>query len=261
MQAATKALLDGIFQGSRIQLARSITLLESSRHEDIQQSILLLDAIYARLKSNATEDGSNAFAKVRPNHHSITFEEILAQKSIRISISGPPGAGKSTFIEAFGNFLLTQMPHLKLAALTIDPSSKESGGSILADKTRMPLLSSHPRAFIRPSPARGYLGGTTQSTHEALILCQAAGFPLIFVETVGVGQSETVAFDMTDMFVLLEPPAGGDELQVIFILQFSTVIVCIVQDRPISLPSSGFSTQVSLGLEKRNCRNCRFYCH
>jgi LAO/AO transport system kinase len=209
MQAITKSLFEGVLSGSRLHLARCITLLESSRNEDIEQSIKLLDSLYDHLKKNKANLNAGPSTP-----HDLTFEDILQKKSIRIGISGPPGAGKSTFIEAFGNFLLQELPTLHLAALTIDPSSKESGGSILGDKTRMPLLSTHPRAFIRPSPTRGYLGGTTRSTHEALILCQAAGYPLIFVETVGVGQSETAAFDMTDLFLLLEPPAGGDELQV-----------------------------------------------
>ena len=131
-------------------------------------------------------------------------------KSIRLGISGPPGVGKSTFIEAFGQYLIED-GH-KVAVLAIDPSSKISGGSILGDKTRMTEL---PRkeAFIRPSPAGETLGGVARRTREALLLCEAAGFDVVIVETVGVGQSETAVAEMTDMFLLLLRPGGGDDLQ------------------------------------------------
>ena len=122
-----------------------------------------------------------------------------------------PGVGKSTFIEALGNHVIDQ-GH-KVAVLTVDPSSAISGGSILGDKTRMERLSRRPEAYIRPSPACSTLGGFTRRSREALILCEAAGFDVVIVETVGVGQSETRVADMTDMFVLLQLPGGGDELQ------------------------------------------------
>ena len=134
-----------------------------------------------------------------------------AGNSIRLGISGVPGVGKSTFIEALGNHVI-DAGH-RVAVLTVDPSSAISGGSILGDKTRMELLSRRPEAYIRPSPAGTTLGGVTRRSREALVLCEAAGFDVIIVETVGVGQSETRVAEMTDMFVLLLLPGGGDELQ------------------------------------------------
>jgi LAO/AO transport system kinase len=134
-----------------------------------------------------------------------------AGQSIRLGISGAPGVGKSTFIEALGNHLI-DAGH-RVAVLTVDPSSAISGGSILGDKTRMEKLSRRPEAYIRPSPSGNTLGGVARRSRESLLLCEAAGFDVIIVETVGVGQSETKVADMTDMFVLLLQPASGDELQ------------------------------------------------
>ncbi len=131
--------------------------------------------------------------------------------SIRIGVSGAPGVGKSTFIESFGGYVINQ-GH-KVAVLAVDPTSSVSGGSILGDKTRMESLSRENDAYIRPSPAGKTLGGVTRRTRETLLLCEAAGFDVIFVETVGVGQSETAVSEMTDMFLLLISPGGGDELQ------------------------------------------------
>jgi LAO/AO transport system kinase len=133
--------------------------------------------------------------------------------AIRIGISGTPGVGKSTFIEAFGLHLVNGEPQRKVAVLAVDPSSRRTGGSILGDKTRMVELSRSPRAFIRPSPSAGTLGGVARRTREVLLLCEAAGYDTALVETVGVGQSETAVAQMTDIFVLLVAPAGGDELQ------------------------------------------------
>ncbi|MDG1485350.1 MAG: methylmalonyl Co-A mutase-associated GTPase MeaB, partial [Porticoccaceae bacterium] len=132
-------------------------------------------------------------------------------KSIRIGVSGAPGVGKSTFIESLGNYL-TGQGH-QVAVLAVDPTSAVSGGSILGDKTRMEALSVNPKAFVRPSPAGTTLGGVTRRTRESLLLCEAAGYDVIIVETVGVGQSETAVSDMTDMFLLLLSPGGGDDLQ------------------------------------------------
>lgn len=132
-------------------------------------------------------------------------------RAIRIGISGAPGVGKSTFIEAFGLYLIAQ-GH-RPAVLAVDPSSPLTGGSILGDKTRMQELARHERAFIRPSPAGTTLGGVARRTREAELVCEAAGFDVVIVETVGVGQSETAVADLVDLFLLLLPPAGGDELQ------------------------------------------------
>jgi LAO/AO transport system kinase len=134
-----------------------------------------------------------------------------AGNSIRIGISGAPGVGKSTFIEVLGSHLI-KLGH-SVAVLAVDPSSAVTGGSILGDKTRMETLAFAEKAFVRPSPAGSTLGGVARRTRESMLLCEAAGFDIILVETVGVGQSETTVADMTDMFLLLLLPAGGDELQ------------------------------------------------
>ncbi|GES98400.1 methylmalonic aciduria type A protein, mitochondrial-like [Rhizophagus clarus] len=131
--------------------------------------------------------------------------------TFRIGLSGPPGVGKSTFIERFGMYILSQ-GH-RVAVLAVDPSSLKTGGSIMGDKTRMPELSYQDNAYIRPSASHGTLGGVARNTNEAIILCEAAGYNVCLVETVGVGQSETMVSEMVDMFVLMVPPAGGDEIQ------------------------------------------------
>jgi len=178
----TPALADGVLGGNRRALAQAITLIESTR-------------------SDHREAAGDLLQRLMPH----------AGKSIRLGISGVPGVGKSTFVEALGNHVIDN-GH-RVAVLTVDPSSAISGGSILGDKTRMELLSRRPEAYIRPSPAGKTLGGVSRRSREALILCEAAGFDVVFVETVGVGQSETRVADMTDMFLLMQLPGGGDELQ------------------------------------------------
>ena len=151
--------------------------------------------------------------------HRLQADELLTNllphtgKSLRLGISGVPGVGKSTFIEVLGLYLIKQ-GH-RVAVLTIDPSSTVSGGSILGDKTRMEHLSVHERAYIRPSPSSGTLGGVAEKTREAMLVCEAAGYDVVIVETVGVGQSETAVANMTDMFVLMQLPNAGDDLQAI----------------------------------------------
>ncbi len=174
--------LKGILEGNTTILSRAITLVESSKpeHRSLAQSII---------------------TKSLPH----------AVNSMRIGITGVPGAGKSTFIESFGG-LLTAKGH-KLAVLAIDPSSEKSKGSILGDKTRMETLSNDPKAFIRPSPSSGSLGGVARKTRETIILCEAAGYDVIFIETVGVGQSEIAVHSMSDFFLLLMLAGAGDELQ------------------------------------------------
>ncbi len=174
--------IDGIISGNRTILSQVITLIESTKDE------------YRKLGEDILED---------------CLEET--GNSIRIGITGVPGVGKSTFIEALGNQLLDE--GRKLAVLTIDPSSSQSRGSILGDKTRMPALSAHKNAYVRPSPTGGTLGGVARKTRETILLCEAAGFDTIFVETVGVGQSETTVQSMVDFFLLLMLAGGGDELQ------------------------------------------------
>ena len=180
--------LDAILQqqpaAQRRAIAKAITLLESTRADHRAQADDLLTAMLPH-----------------------------TGKSFRLGISGVPGVGKSTFIEALGLFLINQ-GH-RVAVLTIDPSSTVSGGSILGDKTRMEQLSVHERAYIRPSPSSGTLGGVAEKTREAMLVCEAAGYDIVIVETVGVGQSEIAVAGMTDMFVLLQLPNAGDDLQAI----------------------------------------------
>ncbi|MDF1802965.1 methylmalonyl Co-A mutase-associated GTPase MeaB [Thalassovita sp.] len=176
-------LSDKIIAGERRSLARAITLVESSRADHRAQAAALIEAL-----SRKTD-----------------------RQAVRIGLSGTPGVGKSTFIESFGMMLTAQ--GLRVAVLAVDPSSTRSGGSILGDKTRMDHLSRDPNAFIRPSPSQSHLGGVARRTREAVALCEAAGFDVVLIETVGVGQSETVVAEMSDLFILLLAPAGGDELQ------------------------------------------------
>ena len=175
-------LKDRILAGERRALARAVTLVESSRADHRAQAAALLDALRGH-----------------------------GREALRIGLSGTPGVGKSTFIEAFG-MMLTDAG-LRVAVLAVDPSSARSGGSILGDKTRMEQLSRVPSAFIRPSPSQASLGGVARRTRAAVSLCEAAGFDVVLIETVGVGQSETLVAEMCDLFVLLLAPAGGDELQ------------------------------------------------
>ena len=173
---------DGLKQ--RRAIAKAITLLESTRADHRAQADDLLTALLPH-----------------------------TGQSFRLGISGVPGVGKSTFIEALGLYLIEQ-GH-RVAVLTIDPSSTVSGGSILGDKTRMERLSVHEQAYIRPSPSSGTLGGVAEKTREAMLVCEAAGYGIVIVETVGVGQSETAVANMTDMFVLMQLPNAGDDLQAI----------------------------------------------
>ena len=179
-------LAQRVLAGDRRALARAITLIESRRPDHQERAERLL----ARLLPQTGQETGRA---------------------IRLGISGTPGAGKSTFIEAFGRHVIGH-GH-KIAVLTVDPSSQRSGGSILGDKTRMQTLAQAPEAFIRPSPTGGTLGGVARRTREAALACEAAGYGVIVIETVGVGQSETAVADMVDCFALLLAPGGGDELQ------------------------------------------------
>jgi LAO/AO transport system kinase len=175
------AMAEAVRAGDRRALARAVTLVESARADHRAQALLLLEAV-----------GRD-------------------RQALRLGLSGTPGVGKSSFIEALG--LTLTASGLRVAVLAVDPSSARSGGSILGDKTRMEQLSRDPRAFIRPSPSRAHLGGVARRTREAVALCEAAGFDVVLIETVGVGQSETMVAQVCDIFVLLMAPAGGDELQ------------------------------------------------
>lgn len=187
-------LVEGILAGNRTLLSKAITLVESALPAHQLQA---QEVIAACLQSSKSEIGNR--------------KSKIELPGIRIGITGVPGVGKSTFIEALGKHLTAQ-GH-KLAVLAIDPSSSRSKGSILGDKTRMEELAVDPNAFIRPSPSAGSLGGVARKTRETIILCEAAGFDVIFVETVGVGQSETTVHSMVDFFLLLMLAGAGDELQ------------------------------------------------
>jgi LAO/AO transport system kinase len=196
MVELAEGLAEGVVAGDRRTLARSITLVESTRPDHRREAARLLDELLPRT-GGAT----------------------------RVGITGTPGAGKSTFVEELGT-RLTKDGH-KVAVLAIDPTSRRSGGSILGDKTRMERLARDPSAFIRPSPSGGTLGGVARRTREAALVCEAAGFDVVIIETVGVGQSETAVADMVDCFVLLAAPGGGDELQGIKrgIMELADVVV------------------------------------
>lgn len=176
------AYIEGILSGNRVVLSRAITLTESNLSQDKELAYQVLEAVLPH-----------------------------TGKSIRIGITGVPGVGKSTFIEAFGQYITSL--DKKLAVLAIDPSSQLTKGSILGDKTRMEELARNPLAYIRPSPTSGSLGGVAHKTRETMLLCEAAGFEVIIVETVGVGQSETLVKGMVDFFLLLMLAGAGDELQ------------------------------------------------
>jgi GTPase len=180
--AMLNPLAAGIRAGERATLARAITLIESKR------------------------------ADHRLAAHQLVQELLpLTGKAVRLGITGAPGAGKSTTIDALGTYL-TGQGH-KVAVLAVDPSSTRTGGSILGDKTRMPRLASDPQAFVRPSPSSGTLGGVAAKTRETMLVCEAAGYDVVIVETVGIGQSETAVADMTDFFLAVMLPGAGDELQ------------------------------------------------
>jgi len=171
-----------ILLSDRLALSKAITLIESTKLKDRSKSEKLIKKLYKK-----------------------------SGNSLRIGVSGPPGVGKSTFIETLGIFLTNK--NYKVAVLAVDPSSKKSGGSILGDKTRMPELSIKKNAFIRPSPSGGELGGVARRTRESMILVESAGYEIILIETVGVGQSETEVAEMVDIFLVLLQPSSGDELQ------------------------------------------------
>src|SRR5450830_1294740 len=180
--ANASALAAAIREGDRATLARAITLIESKRADHRKAAHLLVQELLP-----------------------------LTGKAVRLGITGAPGVGKSATIDALGTSL-TGLGH-KVAVLAVDPSSTRTGGSILGDKTRMARLASDPQAFIRPSPSSGTLGGVAAKTRETMLLCEAAGYDVVLVETVGIGQSETAVADMTDFFLALMLPGAGDELQ------------------------------------------------
>ncbi|KAI9193099.1 arginine/ornithine transport system ATPase [Polychytrium aggregatum] len=212
-------LFEGLVSGSRNCLAKAITLVESTRYDDKDDASELLSMV---LRSSSIRQ-----YKTQDNFKS-TF---------RIGLSGAPGVGKSSFIEQFGLFLI-ERGH-KVAVLAVDPSSARTGGSILGDKTRMEFLSRHDDAFVRPSPSSCTLGGVARNTNEAILICEAAGYDIILVETVGVGQSETMVADMVDIFTLLVAPGGGDELQGMKrgIMELSDLVLVNKADGVLAVPA------------------------
>ena len=203
-----QVLAQQILTGQRRALAKGITLVESTKAEHRVDAAALLSKVMSATGG-----------------------------ALRIGISGAPGVGKSTFIEALGRYLIS-LGH-QVAVLAVDPTSAVTGGSILGDKTRMPDLSVNPNAFVRPSPAGRTLGGVTRRTRESILLCEAAGFDVVLIETVGVGQSETAVSDMTDLFLLLLSPGGGDDLQGIKrgIMELADLVLVNKSDGPQALIS------------------------
>jgi LAO/AO transport system kinase len=204
MNKNINALKTGVLEGDRRLLAQAITLVESSREDHQKLADQLINSVLP-----------------------------ATGNSIRLGITGTPGVGKSTFIETTGTALI-EKGH-SVAVLTIDPSSSKSGGSILGDKTRMQKLSTNPKSFIRATPSRGMLGGVSPNTREAILLCEASGFDVVIIETVGVGQSEITVRDMVDMFVLLVQPAGGDDLQGIKrgVVEMADLLIVTKADGPL----------------------------
>lgn len=216
---SAKTLLEPVAAGDRRALARAITLVESTRADHRREASELLWGL----------------AKT-------------GRQALRIGLSGTPGVGKSTFIEAFGRHLTGL--GLKVAVLAVDPSSARTGGAILGDKTRMPELSRDPAAFIRPSPSRTALGGVAAATRSVIALCEGAGFDVVLVETVGVGQSETLVAGMTDVFVLLLGPGGGDELQGVKrgIMEMADILVVNKADGDLAPAAMRTASEYSMAL-------------
>ncbi|KAF8561009.1 hypothetical protein P879_09670 [Paragonimus westermani] len=257
-----KEMTEKLFQGDRRSLSRSITLLESTNPLRRREGQYILSQAMNYLHEQ---------------------EESSGRYTLRIGLSGPPGAGKSTFIESLGCRLTGTTPWLKdpeetttepdegkkkakpvpiptdkhrVAVLAVDPSSYATGGSLLADKTRMFELSRDPNAYIRPTPSGGNLGGVARSTNETVLLCEACGYDLVLVETVGVGQSETAVADMVDLFVLIIPPAGGDEYQGIKrgIVEYADIVVVNKADGDLLAPAHRIAIEYNSALKYQRRR-------
>ncbi len=216
----TADLAPAVLAGDRRALAQAITMVESTRDDHRQQAAQLLDDVLPHTGS-----------------------------AIRLGVSGPPGAGKSTFIQVYGLHLIRDRGQ-RVAVLAVDPTSVRTGGSILGDKTRMPDLASQSAAFIRPSPTSGSLGGVARRTREALLLCEAAGFDQVIVETVGVGQSEIAVADIVDTMALLLPPGAGDDLQGIKrgVMELADIVVATKADGGLSGPARATAADARQGV-------------
>uniref|UniRef100_A0A4W5Q6W5 Metabolism of cobalamin associated A n=1 Tax=Hucho hucho TaxID=62062 RepID=A0A4W5Q6W5_9TELE len=229
-QRLLNKLYEGLISGQRASLAEAITLVETQHPRKKELAQVLLQRVLAYRKEQEKQNGGKPLA-------------------FRVGLSGPPGAGKSTFIEVVGK-MLTGQGH-KVSVLAVDPSSCTTGGSLMGDKTRMTELSRDMSAFIRPSPTSGTLGGVTRTTNEAIVLCEGSGYNIVLVETVGVGQSEFAVADMVDMFVLLIPPAGGDELQGIKrgIIEKADLVVVTKADGDLLVPARRIQAEYTSALK------------
>ncbi|KAI4893946.1 hypothetical protein NFI96_018676 [Prochilodus magdalenae] len=223
-------LYNGLVGGQRASLAESITLVETQHPRKKELAQVLLQRVLAFRQEQERLSGGKPVA-------------------FRVGLSGPPGAGKSSFIEVLGK-MLTGKGH-KVSVLAVDPSSCTTGGSLMGDKTRMTELSRDMNAFIRPSPTSGTLGGVTRTTNESIVLCEGAGYDIVLVETVGVGQSEFAVADMVDLFVLLIPPAGGDELQGIKrgIIEKADLVVVTKSDGELVVPARKIQAEYTSALK------------
>ena len=235
-----KLLADGILQGNRTSLSRAITLVESQLAAHQTQAQLLIDEVLdqKRLRSRTrTTSSASSSSKHNPQQTNAPYNNTPSLTSFRLGIAGPPGAGKSTFIESLG-LKLTKEGH-RVAVIAIDPSSSRTGGSILGDKTRMTYLSREPKAFVRPAATWGTLGGLAQYTNDVVLLCEACGYDIVLVETVGLGQSEVAVDDAVDMCMLLLPPATGDDLQGVKkgIMEVADLVVINKADGELATPA------------------------
>jgi len=237
---STLALADGLLACDRAALARAITLIESTRPDHRAQADVLLNHVLSARGEAPPSTGLPSLPG--------------APSTFRIGIAGPPGAGKSSLIEALGSHILRgtgEGSPLRLAVVAVDPSSTRTGGSILGDKTRMESLARHPAAYVRPSPTRGALGGIARDTADVVQLCEAGGHGVVLVETVGTGQSETAVESVVDMLLLVVPPAGGDELQGVKkgIVELADLIVVNKADGELLGPARRASSEYARALQ------------
>ena len=250
-----EALAEGILTGNRRSLSKAVTLVESQLPAHNEQARLLIDHV---LEKRRLRDSTVALGLGGDDVRFRALDSDLPPShlpSFRLGIAGPPGAGKSTFIEALG-LGLTSAGH-RVAVIAIDPSSSRTGGSILGDKTRMTELSRDPNAFVRPSATWGTLGGLAQHTNDVILLCESSGYDIILVETVGLGQSEVAVDDAVDMCMLLLPPAAGDDLQGVKkgIMEIADLVVINKADGELATPARHAASSVRQALQLSRPKN------